>query len=303
MLLGRVAQMYYGHGLTHQEIADALGLSRVRVTRLLSEARETGVVEIIVHATESVFAEEERALVDRYGLKQVWIAPNVTESTKADKAFATTGAESLSQLLDKGSVVAVGLSTAVALVVQELPARQLGASFVPLAGSSAGLTTGSNPHELALELAARTGGRAFHLPAPLLTATAEGARSAYANPGVRDVLEQAAAANVMVAGIGGMEAGQGILLGSLTETDRQDLLERGAVGDVAGRFFDRDGQPVQGPLDERIVGVRLEDLQRIPARMAITRGATKVAPLRGALAGRVVNMLVTDIDTARALLT
>jgi DNA-binding transcriptional regulator LsrR (DeoR family) len=302
MLLGRVAQMYYGHGLTHQEIADALGLSRVRVTRLLSEARETGVVEIIVHATESVFAEEERALVGAYGLKQAWIAPTVPEAVKADKALAAVGAEALSQLIDKGTVVALGLSTTVALVVRDLPHRQLSASFVPLAGSSAGLTTGSNPHELALELAARTEGRAFHLPAPLLAATAEGAQSAYADPGVRDVLERAAAADVLVAGLGSMDPGHGILLGALAPGERQDLLDRGAAGDLAGRFFDQDGEAVGGPLDDRVVGVQLEQIRQIPARMVIARGAVKIGPLKGALAGQLINMLVTDIDTARALL-
>ncbi len=302
MLLGRVARMYYEHGLTHQEIATTLGLSRVRVTRLLAEAREKGLVEIIVHVTDSLFADEERELSERYGLKQAWVAPSVAESAKADKAFASVGGEALAQIIDKGSVVALGLSTAVALAVSEFPKRALEASFVPIAGSSGGLATGANPHELALELASRTSGRAFHIPAPLLAATAEAADSAYADPGVQSVLSKAASAHVLIAGVGGMEAGQGILLSSLSTEQRDDLISRGAVGDIGGRFFDSECKPVKGALDDRIVGLSLEALLEIPIRIGIVRGKTKTSSTRVALTGQMVNMLVTDIDTARALL-
>ncbi|WP_181034140.1 sugar-binding transcriptional regulator [Arthrobacter sp. GMC3] len=300
--MGRVARMYYEHGLTHQEIANLLGVSRVRVTRLLAEARESGMVEIIVHVAESLFADEEQALVERYGIKQAWVAPSVAEASKADRAFAVLGAESLSQIIEKGSVVALGLSTAVALVVSSFPMRPLEASFVPLAGSTGGLAKGANPHQLALELAARTQGSAFHLPAPLLAASTEAALSAYADPGVKEVLVMAEGADVLVAGLGGMEAGQGILLGNLTADQREDLLRRGAVGDMGGRFFDAAGNAVTGPLDDRVVGVTLEALKSIPNRLVVARGATKVTPLKAALAGGLVNMLVTDVDTARALL-
>lgn len=303
MLLGRVARMYYELGLTHQEIANTLGLSRVRVTRLLAEARDKGLVEIIVHVTDSMFASEERALSERYGLKQAWIAPSVSEGPRAEKAFATVGGDALGQVIDKGFVVALGLSTAVAQVVREFPKRSLEASFIPIAGSSPGLATGANPHELALELASRSEGQAFHLPAPLLAATPEAAASAYADPGVQDVLKKAASADVLIAGVGAMGTGQGILLSALNEEQRQDLVNRGAVGDIGGRFFDLACQPVKGPLDERIVGLSLEALMGIPTRVGVARGKTKTDSIRTALTGQLINMLVTDIDTARALLS
>ena len=82
MLLGRVARMYYELGMTHQEIATALGLSRIRVTRLLAEARAQGIVEITVHSDEPLFADEQRALTDRFGLAQAWLSPSLGDPQK-----------------------------------------------------------------------------------------------------------------------------------------------------------------------------------------------------------------------------
>ncbi|PPF73448.1 hypothetical protein C5E07_14515 [Pseudoclavibacter sp. RFBJ3] len=302
MLLGRVARMYYEHGLTHQEIANALGLSRIRVTRLLAEARESGLVEIVVHVQDSLFADEERDLAARYDLRQAWVAPSVADSAKADRAFAAVGAEALVSVIEKDAVVALGISTAVALVAAQVPEQALGAKFVPIAGSGGGLVNGANPHELASTLGRRTSGQAFHLPAPLLAASADAAKSAYADPGVQEVLRLACGAGVLVAGLGGTEANQGLLLKSLDADARAALTAQGAVGDLAGRFFDAQGEAVLGALDERIVGLTLEQMRTIPRRLVMAHGVTKLPALRAALGSGLINMLVTDSETAAALL-
>lgn len=303
MLMGRVARMYYELGLTHQEIADSLGLSRVRVTRLLAEARDAGIVEIIVHVEESVFAAEEQAVTARFDLRQAWIAPSVDDQTKASRALAAVGAEALGSVIEKDATVALGLSTAVAAVVDVFPQRSLGARFVPLTGSSSGLVNGANPHELTLALAGRTDGSAFHLPAPLVAVSAQAAESAYADPGVEDVLSLAAHATALVAGIGSTHDDRGLLFRSLKEKERAELLAAGAVGDLGGRFFDASGAPVRGDLDSRVIGLELEQLRAIPVRLAIAAGSQKIDALRAALASGMVNMLVTDSDTAAGLLT
>lgn len=303
MLMGRVARMYYELGLTHQEIADTLGLSRVRVTRLLAEARESGMVEIIVHVEESLFAAEEQALLSRFGLRQAWIAPSIDDPVKAARAMATVGADALASVIDKDTTVAMGLSTAVAAVVEAFPTRSLGARFVPLTGSSSGLANGASPHELTLALARRTGGSAFHLPAPLVAASAQAAESAYADPGVRDVLARAAEATTVIAGIGSTRDTRGLLFGSLSDEERAALLEAGAIGDIGGRFFDAAGAPVRGALDHRVVGLDLDQLRAIPHRLAIAAGPSKLDALRVALSSGIVTMLVTDSNTAAGLLS
>lgn len=300
MLMRRVARLYYEHGLTHQEIADQLGLNRVRVTRLLAEARSSGVVEIIVHADDAVFADEQQALIESLGLRHVWVAPTSSDAARSDASITAVGAEALRELVRPESVVAVGVSTTLGLVADGLNDPTLGGIYVPIGGSTAGLSRGANPHEIALRLARQAGGSAFHIPAPLVAvseAAAEGIRS---DPGVADGLERAAAADVLLAGIG--DAGPGILFDALDEELRAELSALGAVGDMGGRFFDSSGAPIAGALDGRVVALSLDQLRAIPTRVAIARGANKVDALRAAALGGLVDGLVTDVETARALI-
>lgn len=300
MLIDRVAQLYYVHSLTHQEIADALDLSRIRVTRLLAEARATGIVEIIVHTSERTFPDEERALIARYALKRVWIAPNVPDQAKTDRAFAEVGAEAFKHVFNDDSNIAVGVSTTIAAIANNLPKTPCAANYRPVGGSSAGLSTGSNSHEVALQLAAQTGGKAFHIPAPLLAASVEAQRLSIADPGVSRALDSAASADTLIAGIGGLASG--ILLDSLTPELRAELLNSGAVGDVGGRYFDADGVAVETTTDARIVGLDLKQIRAIPQRLIAARGKDKVESLTVGLETGLINMLVTDLDTANSLL-
>src|SRR3990170_1739202 len=115
-MLGRVARLHYEHGLTHQEIAELLGVSRVKVTRMLAEARRTGVVEIRIHADAHTFTEIESQLLRKFGLDHVWVVPSVAD---ADKQFAGLGiaaGHALRELVKPGATVAVGLSRAVSAV-------------------------------------------------------------------------------------------------------------------------------------------------------------------------------------------
>lgn len=303
MLLGRVARMYYELGMTHQEIATALGMSRIRVTRLLAEARAQGVVEVTVHSDAPLFADEQVALTDRFGLGQVWLSPSIGDPSKDAHAFALVGAEAIETTTDGAHVVALGLSTAVAAAVEAIGVHaRPETEYVPLGGSSGGRSRGFNPHELALRLAARSGGQSFHVPAPLVAATEEAARLALADPSITDVLERAARADTMVSGLGGMSLGEGLLLPSLDENERDELARLGAVGDLAGRYFDDEARPVHSALDRRIVSLGLDSLRQIPRRLVIARGPAKVVPLRAAMTGGLVTAVVTDVETARLLL-
>ncbi|MEQ3553071.1 sugar-binding domain-containing protein [Pseudonocardia nematodicida] len=302
-LQGRVARLHYQHGLTHQEVGDLLGLSRIKVTRLLAAARDNGVVEIRVHTTSRPFHELETALVRRFGLQQAWVAPSCRDGERERNAVGSTGAQALEAVVPRSGTVAVGLSSSVATVVPHIhvpPRPELG--FVPLAGSWGGVSRGMNPHELALRFGTAFGARTYHLPAPILAATAEAAAAFRADPSVRDAERRAAGADVLVAGVGGIEQSSGMMIDALSEDDRRRLDTGAAVGDISARYFDRDGRPVRGGLDDRVVGMDLERMIGVPHRIAVSYGAHKARPLAVALQHGLMNMVVTDVDTARAML-
>ncbi|MFE3020979.1 sugar-binding transcriptional regulator [Streptomyces sp. NPDC059256] len=301
--LGKIARLYYEHGLTHQEIADLCGLSRIKVTRLLAEARRVGIVEITVHSDDHLFVGLESALGQAYPLRQAWVGPTFTDEARALHSLGAVAAECIGTFLEEGTTVAVGLSGSVAAIPGHLrPATALNLGIVPLTGSRGGISRAASSHELALAFAAAVGGHAYHLPAPLLARNVEAAQVWREDPAVQETLERAASADVLIAGIGGTGADGGVLVQGLSPTELADIRERGAVGDIAGRFFDANGAAIAGEVDERLIGLDLDQLRSVPVRIGVARGADKRPALDVAVRQGLINVLVTDVSTAEGLL-
>jgi lsr operon transcriptional repressor len=302
--VGKVARLYYEHGLTHAEIAELQGLSRVKVTRLLADARRLGIVEIRVHSDDPPFAELEAALVQRYDLQRAWVAPDFgSDLERSTNSLGLVGAACLTELVPTAQRVAVGLSTSVASSVAHLrdtPAADV--EVVPVAGSRAGRSSVSNPGQLALGLAQAFDGTAYSLPAPLLASTAESAEIMRRDDGVRAMLERAAAADLLVVGVGSVHRASEALLKSVTHAEFAALRRAGAVGDVSARFFDPSGEPVPSGVDDRVIGLDLPALRAIPTRVGIAGGPDKHAALHTALSTGLINVLVTDSGSAAAVL-
>lgn len=301
-MIGRIARLYYEHGLTHQEIADIFGISRVKVTRLLQEARDRGIVEIRVHSQTSPFVDVEHALTERFGLRQAWVAPSPSDPDKAEASFSAFGAEALMSAIDADVTVAVSLSTAVSSVSKAMPTAPVPAIYVPVSGGWSGLSDGSSPAEIAMLLAQRTGGRSYRLPATLVAPDAHTARATLALPELAQVLDTAASASILLTGIGGTGENPGLLYDSLPAATRDTLTRGGAVGDLSGRYFNAAGELVASDLDDRVIGLRLDQMRAIPFRIAFARGQHKLSAMRAALKSHLVNAVVTDFDTAQSLL-
>lgn len=302
-LQGRVARLHYQHSMTHQEIGELLGLSRVKVTRLLAEARRSGIVEIRIHSPQTPFGDLEAALTAEFGLSQAWVAPSFSDADRTYDAVGMAGSECLSALVPSARTVAVGLSSAVAAIIPHVrPEPVPGLGLVPLAGSWGGLSRGISPHELVLRLGTLFHAETYHLPAPVLASSPGMGRALRADPGVRETLRLAGDADLLVAGVGGMDRRSGLLIERLSEREQAELDSAGAVGDISGRFFSGDGTPVTGEVDERVVGLTLGELSAIPRRVAVSFGSHKVEALRTALTAGLMNMAVTDVNTAKALL-
>ncbi|MGA4507131.1 sugar-binding transcriptional regulator [Propionibacteriaceae bacterium G1746] len=301
-----VARLYYEHGLTHQQIAAELGLSRVKVTRLLAQARATGVVEISINGPDEPFADLIARLQQRFGLDRVWVAPSLPDQDQAQLAIDRGGAAAIEAVVEHRELVGIGLSStlgrAIQLVAQRDQAPEVAVSCLPMSGGWGGWQKGINPGELAQRLARRLNGRSFGFPAPLLAPSAEFARVLSSLPEVIDALDMASRADALLFGVGGLDWSTSQLRDSVSEDERAQLLERGAVGDIAARFFDADGQPVDSDVDRRVIGLSLAGMRQVPQRLLLAHGQGKVEALYTALSAGMATGLVTDSATARALL-
>lgn len=301
--LGRVARLHYDSGLTHQEIAKLYGLSRVKVTRLLAEARQRGIVEIVVHTDARPFAEVEAELTRKFDLRGAWVSPSIDEGARERPVLGVAGAEAIRHLVSSAKRVVLGFSASVGESIRQLGTFRLeGLEIFPLAGGRAGRTGGSNPQEIVTRMAAVTGGTAFQLPAPLVARSAEVRDALLTSAGGQAVLTEAACSDLMIVGIGNVDVLAPVFVEQVGEESLAEVLATAAVGDVSARFFDDAGSPVHRGIDDRVVGLTLEQMRGIRTRLAIAGGPAKVRAVKAALDSGLINALATDLSCAEKLL-
>ena len=303
-LLYRVARAYYEDDLTQEEIGDRFGLSRVKVCRLLTRARAAGIVRITVSLPGSGCEDLESALERRFGLREAVVAPRAARVTLLDRLGAA--AASLFERVVRGrEVVGLTWGSSLRAFVEGLPRLELPhVQVVQIIGGLGSVDSGVNGADLTRRLAERCGARPRMIQAPGVVASREVREALLADPQVAEALALGARADLAVVGIGvprptAASSGPGALLGP---DELEALRRRGAVGDIAFRHFDAAGRWLDTDLDARVVGLDPAALARIPRRVAVAGGPEKTEAIAAALAGRLVDVLVTDEDTAALLL-
>jgi DNA-binding transcriptional regulator LsrR (DeoR family) len=302
-LMTRVASQYYLEGMTQEAVARSLRLSRPKVGRLLERARTVGIVEITVHVPPGLGLQVEAALVSEFGLDQVLLVNDQSDESGQRASVARAAAGYLNRQLSDGDVVALGMGRNVGAVPDFLgspPSRA--ATFVSAIGGSPLVDAGVNPNEICRRLAEAFRGTAGVLYAPAYAET-PAVRDAFINhDDVRDVLERARGANVALIGIGNARDDSAVVrMGCFSVSEMRRLRDRGAAGDILGSFFDVDGHEVIDGIGDRVVAIERADLEAIPCVVAICSERDKGDAVLGALRSGMVNVLVTNLATARTV--
>ena len=199
-------------------------------------------------------------------------------------------------------VVAVGMSRTIALVAPHLAAAApVRARFVSLAGATP--DNGGSPFESTQALANAMGSEAVHLHAPVVVSDAAIASQLRQDRTIAMALDQAAKADLALIGVGGARD-RLVLSGGdyYTEAELDQVREAGAVGDIGGRFFDRNGIPVHSPVDARMISLTLAEFSKIPNCVVAAAGTDKVEAIGAVLRGGLASVLITDLPTAQGVL-
>lgn len=305
-LLGRVARMYHERDMTQQQIAEQLGLSQARVSRLLKEASERGIVRSVVVLPEGVHAELEDAVEERYGLADVLVVDTAGSSDPA-RALGAVAAGYLDVSLVGADVVGVSswsgsLGAAVELMRPQL--QQHARSVVQMFGGVGDPAVQVQATRLTGRLADVLRAQALYMPSPAVVGNPATCSAILSDPSVAPVVQAWSDMSVSLVGIGAVEPSPLLQQSgyALTATESDLLMAAGAVGDVCLRYFDAAGVPVASPIDDRLTGMTAAQIRAVPRRIAVAGGADKARAVRAALLGGWVSVLITDTQVAEELL-
>ncbi|MGW0948326.1 sugar-binding transcriptional regulator [Streptomyces sp. NPDC002623] len=306
-LLVKVARMYHERGMRQPEIATHLNMSQPRVSRLLKEAVDRGVVRTVVVSPEGVHAELEDALVERYGLRDAVVVEVEGAGLDVIPALAAATAAYLDATLKGGDVIGVSSWSATLLEsvkVMRAKTPSVAEKVVQMIGGSGSPEVQLHATRLTSRLAELTGARPVFAPSAALVGSKELHDLLSREPAMAEAMQAWSSLTLAVLGIGTLEPSPLLRRSgnAISPADQRQLEELGAVGDVCARYFDEDGSPVDAPFNDRIIGIDPDRLRAVERRIGVAGGLNKVAAIRGAARGGWINILITDVEVARDLL-
>lgn len=305
-LLASVARLYYLDGLGQSEIASIYGVSRSTVSRLLTSARERGVVRISVDDYDPRDRILESQLRDRFGLRHAIVVRGMDESEAANRrAVGYFAMPEVAEWIGASNIVGITggrtLGELVRAMRPEPPRDSL--AVVQLMGTIGASPSSVDASELCRSLARRFQGDFHTVSAPAFAADWRTRDLFLSHSQIQSVRALFSSLDLTLIGIGTMEESMIAERRVLSSVDVNELREAGAVGEVCGRFFDASGRECATPMRDRVISIDLDVLRTGRHVVAVTTGGARSGAIRAAIAGGLLHSLVIDGAGAAAILS
>jgi DNA-binding transcriptional regulator LsrR (DeoR family) len=306
-LLAQVASMYYDEGMTQNAIGKELALSRVKVYRLLKQAREKQVVQIVISWPIERDKNIEKALDNTFGLDEALVL-RTTPHDNTSSAFSRLGQMGsgfLEQVLKDGMTLTVCLGRSTYEVVNAIsPGFRANIHVAQAMGSMPFAKQEMDSAALARLVAQKLGGQVLYLSSPMMADSLEAATVLRSQDSIKRTLTAASEADIALLGIGNLDPRNSgfVKAGLLTAETLMSLAGEGAVGEIGGQFFTQEGKPLHNQYSQRMIGLTLAEFARIPTTIAVAMGQAKAKAILGALRSNAINVLITDGQAASEVL-
>ncbi|MGB5870017.1 MAG: sugar-binding transcriptional regulator [Albidovulum sp.] len=300
----RAGWLYYVGGMTQDQIAAELGVSRQRAQRLVSRAMAEGLIHVRLDHKIGACMELEAALTRKFGLQTCRVAPGLGLGADGNRAIAALAASVMERFLQRPEplIIALGTGRAMRAMVDALtPIEAEQHRLVSLVGNIA--PDGSASYfDVIMRIADNIRAPHYPMPVPVISDTPEERAIFHGLRAVLNVFDLARSANVTFLGVGQMGDDAPMCKdGFVTKAQLAEMQRLGAIGEMVGWVFDSAGRYIDVGISERVGGLRVEPDSSAQV-IGLAAGPNKVAATRAALSGRILNGLITDEHTATALL-
>jgi len=297
-LMIKVADFYYIQNLTQQEIANRLKISRVKISRILTNAKKRGIIKVNINYPISNCVQIERKFEKLFGLKEALIifSKNRTKEVLFNEVTRTTAQYLLEKIQDE-DILGISWGRTLRQMVDYIDSSKKKIEIVQMLGN-----VGSNDvsaDEIVRKLSAIFNGKHLILPAPAIVDNEKIKKTIMSDTTIAQIFEKMKQITVAIVGIGDLSKESAFMTsGYLKESDMDFLRKSSSIGDICGRFFDKNGSVSDTCFNRRVIGIDLEQLKKIPYLIGVVSGTQKAMAILGALRSGVLDVLITDRITA-----
>lgn len=303
-LVLRAARLYYEGHYSQDQVASKLNTSRSNVSRMLSDAKRLGFVEIKIVSPTHKHEALSSQLSELLKIKDV----QVIASESNDLTLNTVGRAAASALLKNlrdYHTIAISWGRGLEATVVNTHSETLsGLKVTQLMGSMSSVNTSVSAEEVGRNLAKNLNAQFVPFLSPVVVSNSKVRDSLLEEESIARTLQLARSADVALVGIGSASSSSSEMVFSeyrATKTERDSLVSEYA-GDIAARLYKKDGTPLSAKLDARVIGLTLDEIRNIPRVIGVASGAEKVLGVVGAARAGLIDTLIVDLACANSVI-
>lgn len=300
----KVCDMYYHSHISQEKISKKLGISRPTVSRLILNAQEKGIVKILISATPHRNQMElEQKIKDKYKLKEVIIINSNEDKIKLYTELGRATAELLERILRNKNTIGISMGNTLSYIPSMVTWNYFdNLTFVPMIGGVYNADIEIQANSIASKMAKTFSGENFHLYAPAVVSHLETKHALLKEETISKIFSYYNNLDIAICTIGTLDKNAlGVEKGYFDENTVEMLKDEKVSGDMCLQFFDENGNISYKSHNEKVIGMDINLLKKVPYSIGIVGQKRKATAVIGALNGGFINTLVTDFECAKLL--
>ncbi|MEG0772091.1 sugar-binding transcriptional regulator [Clostridium sp.] len=297
----KIAYYYYKLGMTQDDIAKKMSMSRQRVNRILKKCLDTGIVKIVIQDYEHENVELEVQLETLLGLNEIIIA-NTTDG-EINESIGAAASSYLERVLKANDIIGFSRGRALSSLVSNLqPIERINLTVTQLVGGLNAEEAHINSDYIVRHSSEILNAKPCFMYAPIILENKKLRDSLMKEGFFSNVYDTMKACTIAMVGIGDMSVNSAFVKKKyISKTERDILQTENAVGEICTHYFDIKGKIIDSGLNDRVLAIDLDSFKKIPIRIGVSSGPEKLSAIIGAARGGLINVLITDLETALEL--
>lgn len=297
----KVAYYYYKHGMTQDDIAKKLSMSRQRVNRILKRCLETGIVKIVIQEYEHQNVELEIQLEELLGLNEIIIVNN--RDGEINEAIGAAASSYLERVTKDKDIIGFSRGRALSSLVNNLrPIERKDLTVTQLVGGLNAEEAHINSDDIVRYSSEILHAKPCFMYAPIILENKELRDSLMKEGFFSRVYDTMKACTIALVGIGDMSNNSVFVHRKFISKSEYDILQsNNSVGEICTHYFDINGKIIESGINDRVLAIDINSYKKIPLRIGVGGGTEKLSAIIGAARGSLINVLITDLETAHAI--